>query len=151
MIQSVTSTGNIHKNRGGELPRFYRQDGELHDSGIGTELELIQVIIHSLFCHQFIMGALLDNFTVTDHGNFIRILDGGKAMGHHQCCTAFAEFIQGLLDQDLCGIVQRAGCFIQNQNRRILQENPGNGKALFLPAGETNPPFADIRIISVRK
>ena len=123
----------------------------LYNSCICTELKLIQVIIHALLRHQFFMGTLLNNFTVTDHGNFIRILDGGKAMGHNQGGAPFAEFIQCLLDQDLCGIVQRAGCFIQNQDRRILQENPGNGKALFLPAGETNPPFADIRIISVRK
>ena len=51
---------------------------------------------------------------------FVRIPDGGQAVGHHQSGAAFAQFVQGLLDEHLGGVVQGAGGFVQNQDGGIF-------------------------------
>ena len=46
-------------------------------------------------------------------------------------------------------VIQRRGGFIQNQNRRVFQEYPGNGNALLLATGKPGTALAHVGIIAI--
>ena len=60
-----------------------------------------------------------------------------------------AELFQRILHQPFALVVQRAGGLVQNQDGRVLQEHPGNGDALLLPAGQLHAPLAHIGVVAV--
>ena len=46
--------------------------------------------------------------------------------------------------------IHGSGCLVQDDDRRVSQNCPGDGDALLLSAGQAQSPLADLRIISVR-
>ena len=66
--------------------------------------------------------------------------DGGAAVG---------QLLKGLLELGLRHGVQGGGGLVQNQHRRVLQKDPGDGDALLLPAGEQGAPLAHIGVESL--
>ena len=71
-------------------------------------------------------------------------------MGDDDACTPFHQLIQSILDGILRDGIQCGSGFIQNQNGRIFQDDPGYRNALFLTAGKLQPTVTDLSIISVR-
>ena len=47
--------------------------------------------------------------------------------------------------------VQGCGCLVQQDNRRIFEECPGNGNALALTAGQLTTVFPNVRVPLVRQ
>ena len=119
------------------------------DQIILSELQRIQLLIGSIERHELLMRSALPDLSVHDDRDFIRIANGGEAVGHHQRRAAFAQFIQGMLDQDFRRIVQCAGRFVQDQDGRILEEDAGNAQSLLLSAGQLHAALADLRVIPV--
>ena len=71
-------------------------------------------------------------------------------MGNDEGGAPLTEPVKGALNLRLGHCIQRRGGFIQNQHRRIFQENAGNGHALLLPAGQQRAPLAHIGIKPLR-
>ena len=67
-------------------------------------------------------------------------------MGDDQGSTPLCQGIKGTLDLGFGHRVQSGCGFVQNQNRRILQENSGNGHSLLLSTGEQYATLAHIGI-----
>ena len=88
---------------------------------------------------------------IIDNKDFICVFDRREAVCDGDSRTVFRERLQTLLDMALAFVVQSAGCLIKDQDRRIFQEDSGNGNPLFLPAGKTGAPFTDEGIITVRQ
>ena len=82
------------------------------------------------------MGALLLDSAVADDQNAGGVADGGQAVGDDERGTALGQIIKGVLDLGFGDGIQGRGGLVQNQNGRILQENPGDGNALLLSTGE---------------
>ncbi len=80
-----------------------------------------------------------------------RLPDGGKPVGDGDGCPVFRQIFQAFLDPAFTFIVQGAGGLVKDQDRRILQEHPGNGDPLFLSAGKTGSPLAHKGVIAVRQ
>ena len=95
------------------------------------------------------MAAQLHNMLPFHHGNHISTPDGGEPVGDDDGGAALAQFVQGGLDPLLGDGVQGGGGLVQHQNLRIFQEHPGDGDPLLLAAGEHDPPFADVAVITV--
>ena len=59
----------------------------------------------------------------------------------------FASSSRELLHHLLALVVQGRGGLVQNQDRRVFQENPGDADPLLLPSGELYAPLAHIGVI----
>ena len=95
------------------------------------------------------MRTLLGDALFGENQDPAGIADGGKAVGDHKGGAILRQFFQALLHHPLAFIIQRAGGFIKDQNRRVFQKDPGNGKPLLLPAGEFDAPLTDIAFITI--
>ena len=98
-------------------------------------LGLIQLGVDAAGLQQLPMGAALGNYTVGNGHDAAGTADGTQAVSDNQRRPSLGEVIKGPMDFRLRHGVQCGGGFVQNQNGRILQENPGDGDALLLPAG----------------
>jgi hypothetical protein len=66
----------------------------------------------------------------------VGVADGRQAVGDHQGGAALHQPFQRRLHQRLALGVERRGGFVQQQDRRVLQEGAGDGDALALTAGQ---------------
>ena len=107
------------------------------------KLHFVVFCIDAAFCQQLFMCAALGNVLVIDDDDFIGIADGGKAVGDGDGGTILRQFFQAFLDMAFAFVIESACRLIQNQNRRILKEYPGDRNPLLLSAGKPCAPLAD--------
>ena len=97
------------------------------------------------------MAAALDQASVIQDVDHIRISDGRETVCNDDCRAVFRKLIECLLYFLLrLGIKGRCR-FIENDNRRILEEDASDGDTLLLPAGKLHAALADLRLIAIRK
>ena len=70
-------------------------------------------------------------------------------MGDHDRRTPLHQMLQRLLHQPLRLRVQSGGRLVEDQDRRVLQDGPGDADALPLSAGELAAPIADVGLIAL--
>src|SRR5690242_8234705 len=70
--------------------------------------------------------------------------DGDGGPGSH-------EGIEGVLDLPFAGRVERRGRLVQDEDARVVEQDPGDGQALFLAAGQPVPALAHDRVVAVGK
>ncbi len=70
-------------------------------------------------------------------------------MGDHQCGAALGDRFKRGLDIPLGLGVERRGGFVEHQDRRVLQDCPGDGDALFFAARKLQPALADERVVAL--
>ena len=95
------------------------------------------------------MAADITDFAAIQHEDGIRIHNGGEPVGNDQRGAALHQLGEGFLHCPLGGGIQRAGGFIQQQDRRVFEYRPGDGKALALPAGKFHAQRPDLGIIAL--
>ena len=71
-------------------------------------------------------------------------------MRDQDACPAFNQRINRLLDQAFGNGIQRGGGLVEDQQRRVLQQHPGDGNPLLLSAGKLQSPVAHHRIQPLR-
>ena len=64
-------------------------------------------------------------------------------------CAAFHELRQRLLNELFAFGIDLAGRFVENEYIGISQNGAGQHDALFLPAGQSTTPRADIRLVAI--
>ena len=69
------------------------------------------------------------------HHDALRLLHGGQPVRDDERGAPLHRGVQPLLHEDFGLRIQRAGGFIEQQQRRVLQYRPRDGDALALPAG----------------
>ncbi len=62
------------------------------------------------------MGALLDNVAFVHHQDQISVADGGQTVGDNERGATLHQVVHGLLNQHFGAGIDRAGCFIKDQN-----------------------------------
>ena len=92
------------------------------------------------------MAAALDDLPLVDHHQAVHARDGGQAVGDGDHRLALHQGVEALLDRRLDLRVQRRGGFVQHQDRRVLEQHPGDGDALALAAGQLDPALADLGV-----
>ncbi len=97
------------------------------------------------------MCTLFLDAVFREHQDPLGVLDRGQTVRDDQSRSVFGKFFQRLLDDALTLVVERRGRFIKNKDRRVLQENTGDGEPLLLSAAEFDASLTDIRIVAVRK
>ena len=82
------------------------------------------------------MAALFDNAVLGEDENFVRVAYGGESVSYGESGSALGEALKRFLNQLFALIVESGSGFIQQENRRVLEENPRDGYSLLLTARE---------------
>ena len=109
-----------------------------------------EVPVDTLLGDQFLMGALLHDAALVQHQDLVGIADSLQPVGDHQHRLLPGQRFHSLLELVLVLRVHVGGGLIEDDDRGVLQEAPGDGDALLLPAGEGGPALADHCVIPVR-
>src|SRR5258706_1407401 len=72
-------------------------------------------------------------------------------MGNDNGRSIIGQSFQGGLNGSLALVIQRTGCFVENENGRILQEDARNTQSLFLTSRQFHATLTDVRIIPIRQ
>lgn len=57
--------------------------------GYPAELCLVELVVRTLLCHQFVVGSLLENLSVVNHENPVGIFNSRKTVCNDKRSTAF--------------------------------------------------------------
>jgi hypothetical protein len=95
--------------------------------------------------------ALLDDPAAVEDDEPVHAGDRAQPVRHHERGPALHEPPQRLLDEDLALGVQRAGRLVEQQDRRVAQDRPGEGDPLALSAGQLHAALADHGVEAVRQ
>ena len=95
------------------------------------------------------MRTLFHDLTGHHDENDIGISDGRQSVRDGDRGTSPRHRIQCVLHDPLRDRVERAGRLVEDEYRRILQQNPRDRYALLLAPGESIAPFADEGVVPV--
>ena len=98
----------------------------------GGVLDAGQPRVKAVQGQQFGVRAALDDLTVPQYQDLIRLANGAQTMGDDEAGAVGHEAFQRLLDQLFRRRVHAGGRFIQNQDRRVLQQGARDADALLL-------------------
>ena len=85
---------------------------------------------------QLLVGALLQNFTVGQHDDVVRMLDGGQPVGHNEHGAHGAHLFQRILNEQLRLGVDVGGSLVQDHHAGLMDDGAGKAEQLPLPSGE---------------
>ena len=112
-------------------------------------LGLIKLAVSSRLRHQIVVAALLDDASFVKDNDDIGIFDSGQTVSDDDGGFVVHKFVQSILHQIFRNGIKCAGGFIKDKDGGIFQNGTGDGKALFLTAGQTGAVLADDGIIAV--
>ena len=90
----------------------------------------VKLVIPALFLQKLVVGAALDDPSLFQNHDAVRVFDGGKTVGDHESGAALHQPVHALLNQRLGAGVDGGGGLVQNQHRGIGHGGPCNGKKL---------------------
>ncbi len=76
------------------------------------------------------MRAALGNFSFFYNKDLVGLLDGGQAVGNRDDRLAARKLGDGLLDEVLVFGVDARGRLIEDDNGRVLEDGPRDGRTL---------------------
>ena len=80
---------------------------------------------------------------MVEHEDAVCESNGRQTVRDHKRRAVSGDFIQGLKQPRLRAAIERAGRLIQDQDRRILEQHPGDRQSLALAAGKGAATLAD--------
>ena len=96
------------------------------------------------------MISALDNSSVLQNQNAIRILCCGNTLRNNDLGARKVKLLQALLDLLFRLHIDCGGCVIQNQDRRLDRQCTCQTDTLFLSSGKPDSALTDNRIIALR-
>ena len=97
---------------------------------------------------KFIVCSFFLYLPVVQDDDPVRILDGLEPVRNGYDGAAFDERVDGFLHFHFIFGVKGGSRFVQQDDRRVLQDGAGNGYALLLPARQGAASFAHHRVIA---
>ena len=110
-----------------------------------------EIPVDARLLDQFVVGTLLDDAALVYHQNLIRTPHRLEPVGDHQHGLLPRQGLHSLLELVLILGVHIGRGLIEDDDRRVLQETPGDGDALLLPAGKRGSSLANYRAVSIRQ
>src|SRR5690606_8670799 len=107
------------------------------------ELGLVESAVDGAAGEQLVVPTLLDDAPGVDDDDAVGMLHGGEAVRDHEGGAALRELLERLLDGSLGLSIEGRRSLVQDQDRRVLEEDAGDRQALLLAAGELHAPLAD--------
>jgi hypothetical protein len=94
---------------------------------ISLRLHVKQLRILPVELHQLSVGSLLDDLTVLEHQDFVRVLHGAEAMRDEDDGLALHIFFQRREDFFFRQGVDLSGRLVEDCDRGVSIEHPGDG------------------------
>ena len=95
------------------------------------------------------MGAGFGDLAILEYQDLVRVAHGRKAVGDHETGSALHKIQQRLLKCTFGASVDRAGGFVEHQQRRVRQCGSGNGQQLTLAEGQIVSAFGHDGVVAV--
>src|SRR5271166_2732951 len=127
--------------------RSYRARGCRRELPFFGELHCMEPGIKPVASEQLGVSADLDDAAAIDDANQVGPLNRRQSVGDHQGRTPAYQRPQGRLNLPFRFAVEGRGCFVEQQDRRVLQHRPRNRDTLALAAGEADAVLANQGII----
>ena len=96
--------------------------------------------------HQVIIFTALDHPAFFHHVNDVGVSNGRQPVRDDYKRELRGYCLDGLLDQALGFVVERAGRFVQQKKFRFPDDSPGECQTLALATGQAGAVFADHRL-----
>ena len=112
--------------------------------GAGVELQPREAGVEPVLGDEFGVGSLLDDSSVLHHQDPVGGQNGGEAVGDDQRGAALHQPVERLLHQDFIFSVERRSGFVQQQDRRVLENGAGDGEALPLATRKRHAALAEL-------
>ena len=97
------------------------------------------------------MGAALFNTVLSKDKDALCIPNRRQAVCDNDGRSVFRKLLQRFLYDILALVIQSTCCFIEDKDRRVLQEHSRNREPLLLAAGEFDAALSNIGIVTIRK
>lgn len=111
-------------------------------------LQLDHAAVEPALCHQLCRRALLCDAAVGQHDDLIGRFDSAHPVGDHQNGLAGKQAGKRALHFGFVFHIQAGGGLVQQDDRGVFQERPGDRDPLPLAAGELGAVFADGRVVA---
>src|SRR5580704_2073586 len=109
-----------------------------------ADLESIQTLIQSTLLQQLAVGPALPNLPVVHHQNLVRADDRAQPVGNRNRRPALHEDGQRLLNLRFYLAVDRARRLIEQQERGVGGDGPGERQELSLPDADRRAALAEL-------
>src|SRR5919112_3732588 len=105
---------------------------------LSPKLQIVESTIEASAAKQLFMASLLDDLSSVEHHDLVGISDRGQSVRNHEDRSALHQPLDRLLNQPLRLGVQCAGGLVQDENRRVAKQRPGDGYPLPLAPGQAS-------------
>src|SRR5207237_7563491 len=116
-----------------------------------AELELVELAVLGGLREQLVVRAALDNLAAHQDDDPIGAPDGRQAVRDDERRAVGHQPLERLLHQALGLGVERRGGLVEDQDRRVLEQRPGDGETLTLPAREAYAEVPDVGVVAARQ
>ena len=99
----------------------------------------MQLLVISVFSNQLVVCTTLHNPSLMQYANLVCMLDGTQSVGYSHGGTGLHQFLQGILNQTLAFGIQSRCCFVEDEDRRILEDGTGDAYTLALTYAQLSP------------
>ena len=113
-----------------------------------ADLHGVQLRVHTVRAQQRLVRPALDDRAAVHHEDLVGVMDRRQPVRDHERRAAGHQPIQRLEDHRLRPRIDRRGRLVEDENRRVLQERPGDADALALAAGQPDAALADRRLVA---
>src|SRR5688572_18449049 len=100
------------------------------------QLPLVELLVRRAGAEQLVVLALTDDSPAVHDNDGVGGQDRAEAMSDDERCAFVHQALDGLLDQVLALGVDLAGGFVEDEDRRLLEDRAGDVQPLPLSAGE---------------
>ena len=110
-----------------------------------------QPAIGAVAADQLGMPAAFDDMALVEDEDAVGADDARQPVREDQGRASCRQAVDRLLDHRLVLRVHRGERFVENEDRRIPQQRPGDRQALALAARQQDPALADHRVVTLRQ
>ena len=96
------------------------------------------------------MRSFLGDTLIRQHNDPLCIAHCRQPVGDDQRGAVAAEHFHRLAYRSFAFVVERAGCFIKDEDRWVFQKDAGNAQPLLLSAGKFDASLTNIRVVAMR-
>ena len=94
---------------------------------------------------ELVVGAGLDDPALVEDEDPVGVEQGAEPVGDEDDGPVGPGGVDRLLNPPLVDVVERRGPLVEDQDRRVLEEDAGQGDPLPLAAGEVLAALGDVR------
>ena len=141
--------GSLLGGRAVLVPLCLRQRGEEQVLGWGFLLLGHEACVDAPGGHQRLVRALFGQTSIVEDEDAVRVDDAGEPVGNDQRGAALHQAVHCLSDDGLVAGVNARERLVEDEDGSVLEQRPGDGDALALPAGEPDASLAHDGVVAV--